>query len=58
MEKSMEDCTKVADKERLSEKADELTAENRRCFPGVWEALDFAQNVQKQTDTDPSDKNC
>jgi hypothetical protein len=58
MEKSMEDCAKVADKEHLSEKADELTAENRRCFLGVLEALSFAQNVQKQAGTDPSDKNC
>jgi hypothetical protein len=49
MEKSMEDCAKVADNERLSEKADELTAENKRCFLGVLEALDFVQNVQKQT---------
>jgi hypothetical protein len=58
MEKSMEDYTKVADKEHLSEKVDELTAENKRYFLGVLEALCFAQNIQKETGTDPSDKKC
>jgi hypothetical protein len=52
MEKSMEDCAKVADNERLSEKADELTAENKRCFLGVLEALSFAQSIQGQDDTE------
>jgi hypothetical protein len=57
MEKSMEDYAKVADKEHLSEKVDELTAENKRCFLGVLEALSFAQNVQKQTGAEEPDKN-
>jgi hypothetical protein len=52
MEKSMEDCAKVADKEHLSEKVDELTAENRRCFLGVLEALNFAQSIQSRGDTE------
>ncbi|MDR1231822.1 MAG: hypothetical protein LBK61_10530 [Spirochaetaceae bacterium] len=47
----MEDYAKVADKEHLSEKVDELTAENRRCFLGVLEALSFAQSIQSQGDT-------
>jgi hypothetical protein len=50
MEKSMEDCAKVADKEHLSEKVDELTAENKRCFLGVLEALNFAQSIKSQAD--------
>jgi hypothetical protein len=37
--------TKEVDRERLSEKVDKLTEENRRCFLGVLEALTFAQDT-------------
>jgi hypothetical protein len=58
MEKNMEDCAKVIDKEHLSEKVDELTAENKRCFLGVLEALNFAQNIQSQADIEAVEEKC
>jgi hypothetical protein len=48
----MKNHTKEADKERLSKKVDKLTEEHQRCFLGVLEALSFAQNIQKQADTE------
>jgi hypothetical protein len=56
MEKSMEDYAKVVDKERLTGKVDELTEENKRCFLGVLEALNFAQSIQSQGDTEAVEK--
>jgi hypothetical protein len=39
--------------EKVREKTPQLyTAENRRCFLGVLDALSFAQSIQRQTDTE------
>jgi hypothetical protein len=46
-EKSMKNHAKVADKKQLSEKGDELTAKNRRCFLGVLNVLSFVQKSRE-----------
>jgi hypothetical protein len=52
MEECMENHTEKTDKERLAEEIDKLTEENQRYFLGILEALSFAQNTQKQADTE------
>jgi DNA-binding MurR/RpiR family transcriptional regulator len=52
----MKNHTTEVNKKRLEEVVDSLTEENRRYFLGVVEALNFAQNIQNQVDTDQSNK--